>query len=378
MAFQPDTKSLPNPYEFNSRQYQDDRAKGFGVAIKLIKRAEDEKASPATIAKLRYEAAKLKRFMALNQRDESKKDFSPSIKILRGVTRKPDRFLVDKDSAAWFRNCVSLLVAVYGDQGDAEQIKKELKDTVQAVTDSPNLDAELKFRTICSIRMAGSDAALGVEDWEAAIAWVQPVIDSADQFMNNEDAYQIAMAVRQQSMFLFKNDQPDDSAELIDSMCKRLDEAKEMDEHLRLAMQCMLRGKHLVNFDPGSVGDPFNPTPLSSDDVLLKTGWENYHELSKRVVDYQGEGKDTLLYWYTNMRRLANFVLDDPDEAIKNVRHTMEQIRNEPLVHSKDSGVWSNLMDMHSATEGILNNNRDPRTRDFKKEVSDFVEEFRK
>ena len=48
-----------DPYAFDRSLYRNDQSAGFSVVIKLIKRAEDKNASTATIARLRYEAARL-------------------------------------------------------------------------------------------------------------------------------------------------------------------------------------------------------------------------------------------------------------------------------------------------------------------------------
>lgn len=232
------TNLLPQPllasrygadnYEVTFDDYRHDYAQGFEVISKLLTEADGEDEPPETLARLRYQAAKLQRFIQLNRRDGLERDFSISIAILREVVDTPRKYLANKTSGTWFRNCVSLLAAIYEDKGEPKTVIDSLYQTaIVDIEAAMGLTARDRFLFMNSVRVSASDRALHAKDWPAAINLVQPVVDEADEFLKHTDgAYQISMAVRQQSMFLARNNDIEKSAALIDTICEKLEQAQ--------------------------------------------------------------------------------------------------------------------------------------------------------
>ena len=360
----------PDKYAFKPEDYEYDREKGFTVVFKLLIQAEKVNAPAVTIAKLRYDAAKLQRFIALNAGDDEEKDFSKAITILRGVTTNPDKFLVTNESAQFFRNCVGLLTAIYGDKGNSKhEIKTVLESATADIQAAPSLSDHERFMLLSDVRMIASDVALNEEDWPAAIRWVQPIIDDTDKFLNtNEGAHGIAMSVRQQSMFLAKNGDAKASADLIDWMCDKLEAASNIDEATRLQLQCMLRGKHLINLTIDK-----NPEQASA-------GWEKYQALAKRARAYQGADRANVLKsCLDDMDRLAIGCIyqSDPEKAISIVRDAMALIEAEPELQLASSRVWWSLEDM-TRMVCDMPQNPNPEARNLKTDVTEFIQRVKK
>ena len=309
------------------------------------------------------------RFIALNDRDGSA-DFSKSIAILKGVVNQDEKYLTSYESAQWYGNCLSLLNAIYGDQGDKnEEIQEVLLQGIASVESAEALTAREQMLITNRIRMAGSDSALHRKDWAAAIEWVQPIIDSADQYMEDTDGVaRLAMATRQQSMFLAENGDSLKSSELIDTVCEMLENTETVEENIRLIYLCMLRGKHLINF------------PADSKEPHVLAGWEKYQKLSDRILKYEGPDRARVLRSYTNMHRLAFYMLKttDIEQALNRVREIMKVIASEPELQNPRFGALTNLHDMTRTIGDQLRINQDPREAEFKQEVIDYNDSLKK
>ncbi len=358
----------PDPYAFDSRAYSQDRKKGFSVVMKLIFKAEKDGVPPATAAKLRYHAARLKRMMALNTRD-GEPDFSPCITLLRSVLKKPDRYLSSYESAQWYGNCAGLLTAVYGSRGDSEgEVASTLRLAIASIESSASLSAREKLLIGAGIRMTGSDNANRLEDWPAAIAWVKPIIDASDQYLIDDDgAYKLGMAVRQQSMFLAKNEDWALSSGLIDSTCDKLEDAAGVSPGAKLRMLCMLRGKHLLNF------------AKQKSDERFELGWKQYEALSKRARSYQGADRAEVLRSCLNMNRLAMHCLEDKniEAAAEMIKHTMELFGSEPKLQNARFGALSSLEEMTLTVCLRLSQTDQKRANELQQELRDRLKEFK-
>ncbi len=355
-------ESANKKYEFNRRDYSKNPQKGFAVVMDLIIKAKKENAPPETLARLYYSAAGLQTRISRYENSDSR----PAISILNTVLKNPDRYLVNREAAKWYANCVSQLTSIYQRHGNSdEEIFEALKISAKAAESAKKLSQRERFLISTSIRLIGSDVALRKENWKTAIKWLNPIIESADVFLkDDEGASYLAMASRQQSLFLYKNGELDKSSQLVDSICKKLENADSVSQNQRLAMQCLLRGKHLFTF----AREPKKPQAIR--------GWKKYRELRSRVKKLPDKQKQYELYWHSiNMDRLAVVFIDsqDIDAAIKILNETIEQIKSVPELQKPESRILGHLNDIARMVCSELRQQRDPRALEIKQLVDEFV-----
>ena len=359
-----DKKKVVDEYKFDDLSYSGDPQKGFSAVMKLIAKAKKEKAPPEVIARLYYYAARLQRSITFNS--IGKKDFERSIAILNTVLRNPDRYLANYESACWYSNCTSLLTAVYSKRGDSDrEISVALEKAAKAIESETRLSKRERLYVSSRIRMVGSDVALRANDWEQAINWVNPILKQTDLFLKDEEgAVRIAMSTRQQSMFLANNGDLDKSSELIDSMCEKLAKAKGISAEKKLSLQCMLRGKHLINFQK---------TPTHAKAV---EGWKKYNALRKQIKSDKNQ-KAEVLRSLANMDRLAVACMEPKkiDRAVEIVQENMTMFRKHSKLRDPSFRALWNLQDMGRTIYGNLRRQGDPRAAKMKFKVQDFVEE---
>lgn len=351
-------------FSFDADKFRGDDEAGFKAVLPILLRAEKANAPPLTVAKLRCDTAKFSRMIALNARQEADKDFTRSITILRGVVTKPDKFLVDKPTAQQFVNCFKLLLAIMRDQtkqGDISNAAYQLEsaamaaDVGAAIEAAPALNDRDRLYLSSSIRLTMSNESIDSKNWQAAIDHVSPVIEQADRFLEDtEGARRIGMATRQQSMFLAYDGQVKESAQLIDEMCEKFENAEQLDEAVRLSMLCMLRGKHMINFD------------RQKHPQLFEAGWSRYQEIAKRVRQYSGPERAAVIVSALDMHRLVSSPADN-DQAIEIFREMLRLVESEPELHEDESRAKWHL---HHALRRI----KGPDKAALTKEVKDFYE----
>lgn len=292
----------------------DDPKEGFSLAIKLLNKANKADAPPETIAQLRYKGVFLARTIEFKKTREDK-DYAKTFSMLRGVVNEPDRFLVNYQSAQWYQNCLGLLISTYDLDNRQDEADKELRVALARIAAADNLTEHEKLMIQTMVRMTGSDHALKQQAWQDAVQWVQPVFDRADEFLlDEESAARLAMSTRQQSMFLVQCGENEACIKLVDQICTRIDEADCLSESKRLGLLCMLRGKQLVNFDQISHKEN------------LRLAWDQFDQLTNRVIRYDGDGRSDLDVSFLNMIRLAIMVSDDLDKSYQLGMMAMETV----------------------------------------------------
>ena len=330
------TASLEEKYKFDTRAYDKEPKKGFALVMKLIVAAKKENAPPEVIARLYNGAAFLQRTMTF--RSEGEKDFSTSIAILNTVINNPDRYLANYESAVWYINCVALQSSILGRQENSKaEISRVLKLASKSLEAETRLSKREKLYATCRLRLRASDVALNRKDWQQAIEWVKPVLAKADDFLQDEEgASRIAMAARQQSYFLFNNGDLDKSSQVIDSMCQSLENANKIPLAKRLSWQCMLRGKHLFNFQN-------KPTHRHS-----MEGWKKYESLRKRIRLGKYKQNAELLRSLANMDRMAiaSMTTDNLDRSIQIIDQTIAMFRENSKLRDPDFRALWYLQDM--------------------------------
>ncbi len=363
-----DRSEVTEKYKFDFQIYNNNPEKGFSLVMKLIARAKRDKAPPEVLAKLYYSAARLQRSIAF--RSTGEKDFEPALAILNSVVKNPKRYLANFESACWYSNCISLLVAIHGKGGTSDdEIAGILKKAVGTVESEMRLSQREKLFVLTGIRMTGSDASLRAKDWKRAIEWVSPVLKQADVFLQDEEgAARIAMSTRQQSMFLAYNGDYKKSSELIDSMCERLKTAKQLSAETKLSLQCMLRGKHLINFEKN------RSHPLADE------GWKKYESLRKQIRARAGKLKPEVLRSLANMDRLAVACMkpEKIDRAIKILDDTIEMYRNQSKLRDPSFRALWFLQDMSRMLSDLLRIKGDGRAARIKATVDEFVTKCKK
>lgn len=328
-------------FAFDAADHRNDPKRGFAAGLRLIRMAEKEHSPPETVARLYYNTARI-RISLVHLKNTVEPPMiddvmaRPAITMLNKVLKHPDRFLVNEESAKWYTNCVNLLINIYQNKGDSRaEFEKAIGFALAAIEASNSLDETRKMVASADIRLGCSDTALHDEDWDAAIAWLKPTIDSADRFLvDGKSMATLSMTVRQQSMFLVEKKLWNKSADLIDNMCETFEKAKSIKEHDRLRALCMLRGKMLSNF--GNNMD--HPRAIE--------GIVKYELLSKRADNYEGPDKELVLWYAMNMDRLAaSCIFDqDGDKAIAAVNHAFDTVEeNIDLLTPKSTAVFHAL-----------------------------------
>ena len=164
----------------NWNAFSNDPKAGFTKAMKLIVQAEKAEGPPAFVAEYHYQAARFARAIA-KEKPKGEQHYSRSLKILCKIIKDPDRFLSNMESARRYRNCLESVFQIYNAQGESQEFIDEIfLDAMKKVESASTLDSRQKMMVSAWFRLDRSDVALERRDWDAAIAFLKPVINSAD------------------------------------------------------------------------------------------------------------------------------------------------------------------------------------------------------
>ena len=369
------TESESDKYDVSYRDFERDYARGFKVISKLLAEARAEGASAEIVARLSWHAAQSDRWSRGPRKDDSEKDLSISIEILNKIVQNPQEFLEDKDSGNWYFRCVQLLGYLLEESGEPVSALDEFyKTVVEDIDVAMRLNPRDRLIFTVRVRVLWSYRAGEPQYWQEGIDIIQPVINQVDELLKDkEGASQLCRAVSRQALFIINGGEAAKSIAFIETMCKKVEQAPEVEEAEKITYLCMMRVNELMHLRS------------TDNQELYERAWTNYQDLRKRAKAYSGPKRAEVLRSCIEMdEELIPYLLHPKnkyDYVYKVIHETKALIENNPKLQDPEFGVLDELGQMVLMTAEIarqLNIDRKAEARALQDEILAFIKKYKR